>query len=196
MSEKMADNQIDVADGVFMAPYGLDVTGSDNTIRILAGSKLSAKIVVRGNRNKLSIGASCIIRGEIQILTSGAIVELGAKVTAMGLRVSMHEAETLRIGEDCMFSGGVWVDCSDIHSILDAATGQRINPPEPITIAPHVWVGRNVTILKGSHIGRDCVIGAGAVTTGAIPPQSIAAGVPAKVIRSGIIWDRKRLPWK
>jgi acetyltransferase-like isoleucine patch superfamily enzyme len=44
------------------------------------------------------------------------------------------------------------------------------------------WIGSNVTFLDGVHVGRGCVIGAGAVVNGTIPDNSIAVGVPAKVV--------------
>lgn len=52
-----------------------------------------------------------------------------------------------------------------------------------INIESDVWIGHGVTILSGSKIGVGSVIGAGAVVRGAIPPYSIAVGVPAKVIK-------------
>jgi acetyltransferase-like isoleucine patch superfamily enzyme len=49
-----------------------------------------------------------------------------------------------------------------------------------ITIEDDVWVGANVTFLDGAVVGRGCVIGAGSVVRGKIPPYCIAIGVPAK----------------
>ena len=48
----------------------------------------------------------------------------------------------------------------------------------------NVFIGAYAIILPGATIGDNCVIGAGAVVVGAIPPNSVAAGVPAKVIKS------------
>jgi acetyltransferase-like isoleucine patch superfamily enzyme len=53
-----------------------------------------------------------------------------------------------------------------------------------ITIEDDVWVGSNAIFLDGAHVGKGCVIGAGSVVRGNIPPYSIAVGVPAKVVRS------------
>lgn len=55
---------------------------------------------------------------------------------------------------------------------------------EPVTIGNNVWIGGSVTILPGAVIGDNCVIGAGAVVRGSIPPGSLAVGNPAKVIKS------------
>jgi acetyltransferase-like isoleucine patch superfamily enzyme len=54
---------------------------------------------------------------------------------------------------------------------------------EPVTIEDDVWIGCNVVVLKGVTIGRGAVIGAGSVVTQDVPPYSLAAGNPAKVVR-------------
>jgi maltose O-acetyltransferase len=54
----------------------------------------------------------------------------------------------------------------------------------PIVLGENVWVGGRVIVLNGVTIGRDSVIGAGSVVSSDIPPRSVAAGVPAKVIRA------------
>lgn len=54
---------------------------------------------------------------------------------------------------------------------------------QPITIGDNCWIAANVTICNGVTIGDGCVIGAGSVVTRDIPANSIAAGVPCKVIR-------------
>jgi len=76
-----------------------------------------------------------------------------------------------------------------------AATGLQINSGthDPISMAPkqveinigdRVWCGANVTIVAGASIGDDVVIGAGSLVRSPIPSRSIAAGVPARVIRT------------
>lgn len=51
-----------------------------------------------------------------------------------------------------------------------------------VTVGSHCWIGKNVILLPGSSIGDGCVIGAGSVVSGRIPPGSIVAGNPAQVI--------------
>lgn len=55
---------------------------------------------------------------------------------------------------------------------------------KPVVIGNDVWIGRRVMIMPGVTVGDGCIIGAGAVVTKDIPPYSIAAGVPAKVVKS------------
>lgn len=55
----------------------------------------------------------------------------------------------------------------------------------PIVIEDDVFIGMNVLVLKGVRLGKGCVIGAGSVVSADVPPRSIAAGSPARVIREG-----------
>lgn len=66
---------------------------------------------------------------------------------------------------------------------------QGFEEEKAVYIGNDVWIGDRVTILPGVHIGEGTIIGAGAIVTHDIPPYSIAAGVPARVIKSRIIND-------
>ena len=52
-----------------------------------------------------------------------------------------------------------------------------------IELDDNVWLGAHVVVADGSHVGRDAIIGAGALVIGEIPAYHVAAGMPAKVIR-------------
>jgi acetyltransferase-like isoleucine patch superfamily enzyme len=60
----------------------------------------------------------------------------------------------------------------------------------PVRIGPDTWIATKVTILRGTTIGRGCVLGAHAVVKGDIPDFSIAVGSPAKVVKNRkVAWD-------
>ena len=66
----------------------------------------------------------------------------------------------------------------DYHS-----RNQGLERALPITIGDNCWFGANVTVMPGVKIGSGCVIGAGSVVTKDIPDNSLAIGVPARVIK-------------
>ncbi|WP_407423378.1 sugar O-acetyltransferase [Methanobrevibacter sp.] len=93
------------------------------------------------------------------------------------------------------------LDCKEVHignhvmigpNTLITTVGHPLSPKgrrselaqaSPIHIGDDVWLGGNVTILPGVTIGNNVVVGAGAVVNKDIPDNSLAVGVPAKVIR-------------
>ena len=52
-----------------------------------------------------------------------------------------------------------------------------------IVIEDGVWIGTGAIVLQGAHVGRNAIIAAGSIVTGAIPPGTISGGIPARVIR-------------
>ena len=86
------------------------------------------------------------------------------------------------IGDDCFLGPGVHIYCA-CHSTDPRERKTRQEWAKPVTIGNDVWIGGNVTILPGVTIGDNCTIGAGSVVTHDIPANSIAVGVPAKVIK-------------
>ena len=84
------------------------------------------------------------------------------------------------MGEDCtIITRNHKFDRTDVPMME-----QGFEEEKSVCIGNDVWIGDRVMIMPGVHIGDGCVIGAGSVVTRDIPPYSVAAGVPAKVIRS------------
>lgn len=52
----------------------------------------------------------------------------------------------------------------------------------PVVIEDHAWIGMRAILLPGTRVGRGAVVAAGAVASGDIPPMSVVAGVPARVV--------------
>jgi acetyltransferase-like isoleucine patch superfamily enzyme len=77
------------------------------------------------------------------------------------------------------------------HKVNLVTAGHPVEPDKrrdfiteaPITIHTNVWIGAAATILPGVSIGADSVVAAGAVVTRDVPPATLVAGVPAKVIK-------------
>lgn len=184
------NNQLDIsAFAGITGNFKIVIQGNNNVLKIGAATTLKNGIIeMRNHNSNIEIGEACVLSGEFRLF-------IGSETTMQSVKITLHEAGVISIGEDCMFSGDIRMDVSDMHSILDIATMKRINPPEDIKIGDHVWVGQGVYILKGVTIASHSIIGAKALVTKDIPAHSIAVGIPAKVIKTGVTWDRQRLPF-
>jgi maltose O-acetyltransferase len=110
----------------------------------------------------------------------GGRIEIGDRVFLnYGASISAHHL--VKIGDDCQLGSYACLMDNDYHRVED-----RNQPGEskPITLGRNVWLGVRVVVLKGVTIGDHAVIGAGSVVTRDIPANSMAAGVPARVIRT------------
>ncbi|MGM9891286.1 sugar O-acetyltransferase [Limosilactobacillus sp.] len=98
-----------------------------------------------------------------------------------------YNLTVLDVGE-VWIGNNVWIGPNtDIYTVNHPLTAhgrrQRLARVQPVTIGDDVWIGGKVTITPGVTIGNNVVIAAGAVVTHDIPDDSLAAGVPARVIR-------------
>jgi acetyltransferase-like isoleucine patch superfamily enzyme len=99
----------------------------------------------------------------------------------------IYASEEITIGSDCAIAWGLTLIDTDFHSVI-IEDNKRKNSA-PINIGNHVWVGADCSILKGVTIGDHSVVAAGSIVTSDIPPGSLAAGNPARVIKSDINWE-------
>lgn len=99
------------------------------------------------------------------------------------------------INSGCCFQdqGGVTIGdgCLIGHQVVFATLDHMLDPSDrasmvahPITVGRNVWIGSHATILSGVTIGDNSVIAAGAVVTTSVPANCVAAGVPARIIKS------------
>ncbi len=93
--------------------------------------------------------------------------------------------DRLVIGPNVLISDRVFIgDAAHGFARIDLPIMQQpMTSPGPVTIGGGTWIGIGVSILPNVHIGRNCVIGAGAVVSKDIPDYCVAVGNPARVIR-------------
>ncbi|MEO1432551.1 MAG: acyltransferase [Cyanobacteria bacterium J06633_8] len=144
-----------------------------NNVKILRNARLEIK-----NTNSFIFldNGVCIDCGvDIRTAGSDCWIEIGEN-SYLGPYVCMAGPGNIKIGRDCQIAS---------HSSLYANNHRDYGlSREGIEIEDKCWIGTGVRILDGVTIGRGSVIGAGSVVTKNIPPDSIAVGVPAKVIKS------------
>lgn len=173
-----------------------DVIGADNSITIGKGSLIhKMELYVRGCDNSVEIGKSCIIGHNCSIRIEGneCKVTIGDGTTmTRDIHICVQEdGMSITIGKDCMFSNNIIVRTSDSHPIYK--DGQRINPAAPIVIGNHVWIAPETTILKGVTIGDNCILASKSLLTKSVAESCLVAGLPAKVVKTGVNWTRESL---
>jgi len=118
--------------------------------------------------------------GDNAVIMMGAIINIGASI-GDGTMIDMNATigGRAQIGKMCHIGAG-------------AVVAGVIEPPsaKPVVIEDNVLVGANAVILEGVRVGEGAVVAAGAVVTEDVPPRTVVAGVPARVIKT--VDDRTR----
>jgi acetyltransferase-like isoleucine patch superfamily enzyme len=126
--------------------------------------------------------------GDYSVIESFACINNAVGDVMIGdhTRIGLHNTiiGPVEIGSHVNLAQGITVTALN-HNFDDAE--KRIDEQgvstKPVTIEDDVWVGANAVILPGVTIGNHCVVAAGAVVTKDVPPHSLVAGAPAKVIK-------------
>ncbi len=167
------------------------IAGNNNAVFIdNVRVRKNLSIHIAGDGNLVRIGKDCILEGSIS-LKGFCTVRLADAVTSQGFQIFAGEKASIRIGQHCLLSAGTIVRTFDGHSIYDLASGERCNVAADIDIGDHVWVGESARIHRGTVIGRNSVVEAGSIVSNdTFVPNALIGGVPGRLLREGIIWDR------
>lgn len=143
--------------------------------RCILGARSRVTTVGSGS---LRLGDNVVIRDDFQCHVQGTCT--------IGDRVFINRWGYLsafldvRIGDDVRLGERVSIH-DENHDMADGGASYLA---APVVIGAGAWIGANVVVLPGAEIGEGSVIAAGAVVRGRIPPHSVAAGAPAKVVRT------------
>ena len=126
--------------------------------------------------------------GDYSVVESFACINnaVGDVIIGNHTRIGLHNTiiGPVEIGNNVNLAQGITVTALN-HNFSDS--NKRIDEQgvstKPVTIEDDVWIGANAVVLPGVKIGNHCVVAAGAVVTKDVPPHSLVAGVPAKVIK-------------
>ena len=120
---------------------------------------------------------------KMETLEPGAAILIGDHVGISG--GTLCSVTRIEIGSRCMFGANVMVVDSDFHPLLTGWRRYRSEDVQssPVVLEENVFLGANVSVLKGVRIGRNSVIGAGSVVIADVPANAVAMGNPARVLR-------------
>lgn len=159
------------------------------------------------------VGARLNLEGAIPLILGGGTIELGSDVsiggrntwlvglpqsigaalvigdgTAVNFGITISVMKRVTIGRGTLIAHNVQIYDNSSHP-LDPERRLRhetigLDESAPVVIGDNVWIATGALILKGVHIGDNAVVAAGAVVSKSVPPATLVAGNPARVVRS------------
>jgi acetyltransferase-like isoleucine patch superfamily enzyme len=148
-------------------------------------------------RARIRIGRHTHVDGELLCHDYGGDIEIG-EYTYVGLGARVWSGDSVRIGSHVFLAHNVNVTDTNSHQIdaeerkahylRTAVNGEPFQKGSirtaPVVIEDHAWINFGVGILKGVRIGEGAIVGAMSLVTKDVPPYTLVAGNPARVIRS------------
>ena len=185
----------------FLIPFGKNVIWNKGNIQLKANLLVNSSL---GTDNKT--GRSSIIRidpngslivnqrfnmyygTDVTVFPKGELILNGGFFNS---DVTVRCKNRISIGKGVAISHGVLIQDYDGHDLFFTSDDGKLYCPEnsaPITICDNVLVFANSSILKGVTIGEGAIVACGSVVTEDVPEHTLVAGVPAKVIKTGVDW--------
>lgn len=154
---------------------------------------LNCAIRMGADNGLVRIGRKSAVKSDIRVGLDSSII-IGERLSSTrGGNISASEGASVTIGDDCMFAAAIEIRADHSHPIFDRRTGKRLNKSKSLVIGNHVWLGPQALIYPGANVGEGCVIGARSLVNHATPPNCVAVGVPARVTRRNIVWDKRHI---
>ena len=175
--------------------------GTDSTVEFKDEIPKMKNVVIHlGSNSKVVFGKSdySIKNLFINMRADNTTLIVGENFSVESGKIDLHGEPNIKIeiGNDCQFGCNVEIDPADGHTIYDDETKQVLNTPADIKIGNHVWLCKDVSVLKGALISDNTVVGKGSIVTSRFDKSNvILAGIPAKIVQSEkykkVNWSRQ-----
>ncbi len=179
-------------------PDNGEIFGKGN---VVIGKPSECRVLVWGDNNHIEFQEPRgTFMGKLQIgfpdcPVCNCRIIVGPRTDSVGLTLWMLEdGSNLEIGSDCLISHQVQFWCSDTHALLDENGKVANASPHHIVIGDHSWIGFGVHVLKNVILPPGSIVGLGSVVAGKSfsVPNCAYAGNPARVVKEGVSWDKRR----
>ncbi len=180
----------------FIKGLNIKFKGRNSTVTIgIPAARFSKSKFVLRNNSSIKIASSNDIIKKLKIsMTDNQKCSIGKNFFTWDTEIvfSIGDGLEVNIGEDGMFSRNILIRPSDGHALYDVNSGEILNHGKSINIGKHVWLAGDNAIFKGADIEDNCTIGKGSIVTKPCnTPNSVYAGVPAKIIKTNVNWRRE-----
>lgn len=174
--------------------------GKNNVINIdKTASTRRVTVEIYGDNNTVIVDEGAYLHnfsiriGFPNCFVENCVVKIGKNTSINSALIQLGESDSkVEIGSECMFSYGIEINCTDQHCIFDE-NDNLLNVGKSVTIGSHVWVCKKVTIMKNTNVPDGCILAEGCVVTKSFEkPNCVIAGVPARVTKENIRWERER----
>ena len=148
---------------------------------LFLGRRLELQIARRG---RVEFGRFVWIGDGTKIRCHEGLVEIGAK-TVMGQECTISAYQHVAIGRECVIADKVMLIDFD-HGIVEVERPIRLQGiyKRDVKVGHNCWIGYGACVLRGVTVGDNSVIGTSSVVTKDLPANSVAAGLPARVLRT------------
>jgi acetyltransferase-like isoleucine patch superfamily enzyme len=136
-----------------------------------------------GKKGRVELGRWSWVGHRCKLRCHEGVISIGAK-TVLGQECTISAYQHVSIGRECVIADRTMFIDFD-HGMVDVERPIRLQGiyKRDVRVGNNVWIGYGACILRGVTVGDNAVIGTNAVVTRDVPPNAVAAGVPARVIR-------------
>jgi acetyltransferase-like isoleucine patch superfamily enzyme len=148
------------------------------------------------DKNKIILANDVVIDGELHVFNHGGNIKIG-EFSYVGVGTRIWSGESITIGKNVLISHNVGISDTSAHEFDYKVRAEQYKslikngfPKEnfgvktaPIIIEDHAWINFNAIIMRGVTIGKGAIVAAGSIVTKDVPPFTLVAGNPAKVIK-------------
>ncbi|MBR6451209.1 MAG: hypothetical protein IKS87_00760 [Lachnospiraceae bacterium] len=154
---------------------------------------IESDVIIRAvHAGKIRIGVQNLIAKGCDFYSTGSEMVSGERVSFnQNINARFFNGSRLLCGSDCTISYYTKLRGDNGHTIIDLDK-ECVHPNrKDVVIEDHVWVGMGASLLGGTVLEKDCIVGADSLVTKGFPAGTLIAGNPAKVIRENVTWDMR-----